>query len=548
MTTFKNQFDFCPWLFWRQASEAEQAEQLAQQAALAATGCVTFGERAYISPLAGFVPAKVRVGDGSYIAGYAYVTEHVVMGAHCTINPYTVVRGQVTMGDGVRIGAHANVLGFNHNHADVNKPIYQQGVSAKGIVIGDDVWIGSAATILDGVTVGSHCLIAAGAVVTRDVPDYAVVAGNPARMLRDRRSGKVSKTMNNLTFQALRQFGENAAAQWPDVLKRCETRWNGLPDYVDTPDKPARNVARSVRPLNDAIEIAAAFGGLPPIQSRSELIARLQACQDPDNGMPFDPLQPGCEQYRHAPMTEGNTIYMVLSVGYALACLGSQFKQPLQAVHEMPIAELRQRLTALPWQTGAWGAGAWVDAFGTALWMNRHYFGLDGPIAPLFEWLAEACKPYTGLWGDATREQGWLQPVNGFYRLTRGSYCHFGLRVPHPEAAVDTILAHIRLNGGFEDKNINACNLLDTIHPFWLLLQQTSHRRDEMMRFIERQIPLMLARWVDGQGFGFAPSDSPGLQGSEMWLSVIYIAADALGMADALGYSPKGVHWLRPPE
>lgn len=312
MTTFKNQFDFCPWLFWRQASEAERAEQLAQQAALAATGCVTFGERAYISPLAGFVPANVRVGDGSYIAGYAYVTEHVVMGSHCTINPYTVVRGQVTMGDGVRIGAHANVLGFNHNHADVNKPIYQQGVSAKGIVIGDDVWIGSAAMILDGVTVGSHCLIAAGAVVTRDVPDYAVVAGNPARVLRDRRSGKVSKTMNNSTFQALRQFGEMAAAQWPDVLKRCETLWNGLPDYVDTPDKPARNVARSVRPLNDAIEIAAAFGGLPPIQSRSELIARLQACQDPDNGMPFDPLQPGSEQYRHAPMTEGNTIYLSL--------------------------------------------------------------------------------------------------------------------------------------------------------------------------------------------------------------------------------------------
>ena len=76
------------------------------------------------------------------------------------------------------------ILGFNHNHARLDRPIHEQGLSSKGIRIGDDVWIGSGALLLDGVSVGSHCIVAAGAVVTRDVPDWAVVAGNPARVIR----------------------------------------------------------------------------------------------------------------------------------------------------------------------------------------------------------------------------------------------------------------------------------------------------------------------------------------------------------------------------
>ena len=63
----------------------------------------------------------------------------------------------------------------------------QQGFSdSKPVRIGDDVWIGMRVTILPGVTVGSHCIIGAGAVVTKDVPDYAIVGGNPARILRTR--------------------------------------------------------------------------------------------------------------------------------------------------------------------------------------------------------------------------------------------------------------------------------------------------------------------------------------------------------------------------
>jgi acetyltransferase-like isoleucine patch superfamily enzyme len=533
-------FDFCPWLFWREADDAQKTEQLALQASLAADGKATFGEHCFVSPLAGFVPNDVHIGDYSYIAGYAYVTDTVTIGSHSTVNPYTVVRGKVRVGDGVRIGAHASVLGFNHNHEDVTRPIYQQGVSAKGIEIGDDVWIGSGATVLDGVRIGSHCIIAAGAVVTRDVPDYAVVGGNPARVLRDRRSGKPVRAAE----ESVKRFAEVAARDWRAVLRRSESEVDGQARYRNA----SGALARIFRPNCDAIEIAAMFGEVPALQPREEWVRLLQNAQDEATGMPLDPWQPNAPDAPLAALGDGNTAYQILSIGYALEALGAHFRRPIRVVQEMPIEELHRLLAALPWKTRAWGAGAWVDAFGTALWMNRARFGLDGPIAPLFDWLRAHNTPHTGLWGESTAEQGWLQPVNGFYRLTRGTYAHFALPVPNVEAAVDTILAHVRLNGGFETRNVNACNVLDVVHPLWLCMQQTEHRRAEALRLIERQVELIPTRWHAGAGFGFAPEDEPGLQGTEMWMAILYIAADALGMADRLSYRPRGVHWLRPPQ
>jgi acetyltransferase-like isoleucine patch superfamily enzyme len=543
-------YDFCPWLFWREASAAERAAQLAHQSTLAATGKVTFGEQSFISPRAGFVPDRVSIGDHSYIAGYAYVTGEITMGTHSTINPYTVVRGTVKMGDGVRIGAHASVLGFNHNSDDPTRPIWQQGVSAKGIVIGDDVWIGSGALVLDGVTVGSHCIIAAGAVVTKNVPDYAIVAGNPARVIRDRRAAR-SPSLSGRGIGGegervaiVRAFGQRVAAQWQDVLLRSESIVNGEPAYVNAPGAPPT----IFRPNCDAIEIAAMFEEVPRLRTKDAWIRLLQAAQDAETGMPLDPWKPHSPDVPLAALGDGNTTYQILSIGYALACLGAHFTQPIHIVQSMTVDALYANLQALPWRERAWGAGAWVDAFGTALWMNRHYFGQDGPIAPLFDWLRRHCTPHTGMWGESRTEDGWLQPVNGFYRLTRGTYGHFGLPVPYAESAIDTILAHVRLNGGFETRNVNACNVLDIVHPLWLCKQQTSYRRAEIDSAIGRQLELIPTRWVDGQGFGFAPDDVPGLQGTEMWLAVIYIASDALGLASELPYAPHGVHWLRPPQ
>lgn len=122
-----------------------------------------------------------------------------VIESYCCINNAV---GDVTIGDYTRVGIHCTVIGpvcighhvnlaqgitvtaLNHHYEDPTKRIDEQGISTKPVVIGDDVWIGANAVVLPGVTIGRHAVVAAGAVVTKDVPDYCVVAGVPAKIIK----------------------------------------------------------------------------------------------------------------------------------------------------------------------------------------------------------------------------------------------------------------------------------------------------------------------------------------------------------------------------
>ena len=122
-----------------------------------------------------------------------------VIESYCCINNAV---GDVTIGDYTRIGIHCTVIGpvcignhvnlaqgitvtaLNHNFADTNSMIDEQGISTKPVIIDDDVWIGANAVILPGVTIGRHVVVAAGAVVTKDVPPYSLVAGVPAKVIK----------------------------------------------------------------------------------------------------------------------------------------------------------------------------------------------------------------------------------------------------------------------------------------------------------------------------------------------------------------------------
>ena len=123
-----------------------------------------------------------------------------VVESYCCINNAV---GDVTIGDYTRIGIHCTLIGpvcignhvnlaqgitvtaLNHNFEDSSKRIDEQGVSTKPVVIGADVWIGTNAVILPGVTIGSHCVVAAGAVVTKDIPDHTLVGGVPAKVIKN---------------------------------------------------------------------------------------------------------------------------------------------------------------------------------------------------------------------------------------------------------------------------------------------------------------------------------------------------------------------------
>lgn len=108
------------------------------------------------------------------------------IGKDSLVGEYSVLRGQggIQIGDRVYTSPFTQIVAVNHVFDDPNRPFVEQGITAQGIVIEDDVWIGSGAIITDGVRIGKGSVIAAGAVVTSDVLAHSVVAGVPARLVK----------------------------------------------------------------------------------------------------------------------------------------------------------------------------------------------------------------------------------------------------------------------------------------------------------------------------------------------------------------------------
>jgi len=110
------------------------------------------------------------------IGGYSFIGCNAVLGAG----------GGIRIGNHVQIGQCVNMHAENHRFADADHLIKEQGVTYQGILIEDDVWIGSKVTILDGVTIGKGAVVGAGAVVSRSVPPYSIAVGIPARVIGTR--------------------------------------------------------------------------------------------------------------------------------------------------------------------------------------------------------------------------------------------------------------------------------------------------------------------------------------------------------------------------
>ncbi len=506
--------------------------------------------RCVIAPEAHVVAERLRVGAHSTIAGACVIRGEVVVGENCSLNAGASTIGRVTIGDVVRIAAYAVLVGENHVFADLEVPIAWQGLTSEGVVIEDDVWIGAHVTVVDGVTVGAHSVIAAGAVVTRDVPPWSVVAGVPARVLRDRRDTDPTtdgsqRPRSRGPRPSLARFDQMVAEQWPEALAACEATIDGERTYVDRPGS-----GWGPRPLNDAVEIAGAFGGVPDVATRDELIDRIRAQQDPVTGLFVDPTE-GPAPVPLKPTDREWEMYGILSCGYALEVLGSGPAHPIHVIESCSADQLEDLLDRLDWGLLAWPSGSWVDAFGTGVALNRRHHGSTRVHEQLWGWLATHNDQGSGMWGHHLGtadgfDVGWLMAVNGYYRLVRGTYAQFGVDLPNPDAAIDTVLAHCRRWDWFRREERNACNLLDIVHPLWLLGRQSDHRRTEIRDGIGRLLDGAATEWLEGRGIPWdvGGSAGPGLQGTEMWLSLIYLAAAVVGESDGLSWHPRGVHRL----
>lgn len=125
---------------------------------------------------------KLRVKSGAEISPNSTVGYDSELGTRC------IIQANVAIGDHVIMGPDVKIYSRNHRADRIDIPIQKQGDIELTTTIGNDVWIGANVIITAGVTVGNHCILAAGSVVTKDVPDYSVVGGVPAKILKNRKN------------------------------------------------------------------------------------------------------------------------------------------------------------------------------------------------------------------------------------------------------------------------------------------------------------------------------------------------------------------------
>jgi acetyltransferase-like isoleucine patch superfamily enzyme len=121
--------------------------------------------------------SKIRVHEGEVVIG-----AKTVMGQECTISAFQ----HVSVGRECILADRVMLIDFDHGVVEVERPIRVQGIYKRDVRVGNNVWVGYGACFLRGTTVGDNCVIGTSSVITKDVPDNAVVAGVPARVLRMR--------------------------------------------------------------------------------------------------------------------------------------------------------------------------------------------------------------------------------------------------------------------------------------------------------------------------------------------------------------------------
>ena len=134
---------------------------------------------------------RIIIGENCEIKRGTIISTYggdIIIGDFCGFNPYCVIYGHggTSIGNYVRFATQCVVVPANHGFLSLDVPIYKQPLTKKGIIVEDDVWFGAGVKLLDGIKVGKGSVVAAGAVVNRSVPDYSVVGGVPARVLKMR--------------------------------------------------------------------------------------------------------------------------------------------------------------------------------------------------------------------------------------------------------------------------------------------------------------------------------------------------------------------------
>lgn len=184
-------------VFYRLIMKMEGAAAIESRVRLRFADQITLGHGVYLDEGAYLhaCPNGIKIGAGTIVMHGAILHVYnfrgmaqsgIIIGRDSLIGEYSVIRGQggVQIGDRVYTSPFTQIIAVNHVFDDPNRPFVEQGITAEGIVIEDDVWLGAGAVITDGVRVGKGAVVAAGAVVTKDVAAHTVVGGVPAKVIK----------------------------------------------------------------------------------------------------------------------------------------------------------------------------------------------------------------------------------------------------------------------------------------------------------------------------------------------------------------------------
>jgi acetyltransferase-like isoleucine patch superfamily enzyme len=184
-------------LFYRLVMKMEGAAAIENGVRLRFANHIRLGHGTYLDQGAYLhaCPKGIEIGDRTIVMHGAVLHVYnfrdmpqagIVIGEDCLIGEYSVIRGQggVTIGNRVYTSPFTQIIAVNHIFDDPSRPFIEQGITAQGIVIEDDVWLGAGAVITDNVRIGKGAVVAAGAVVTRDVEPHTLVGGVPAKLIK----------------------------------------------------------------------------------------------------------------------------------------------------------------------------------------------------------------------------------------------------------------------------------------------------------------------------------------------------------------------------
>lgn len=190
----KHRLNYMPWLYWSLKPKNRlwaEAWQKQYQDYLMAMETVEIGENCFISPLAHIFAEpgrKIVIGNNSFIAADCTLHGPIEIGSEVAINHHCILdggRAGIKLHDQVRIAANCHLYAFDHG-IDLDQPIYKQAVRSQGIEIEQDVWLGAGVGVKDGIKIGQHAVVGMNSMITKNVLERQIVAGNPAKFIRFR--------------------------------------------------------------------------------------------------------------------------------------------------------------------------------------------------------------------------------------------------------------------------------------------------------------------------------------------------------------------------